>query len=282
MPGGVRRLRRPLGLARHWASYWAEARSDLRVPGQERGPQPALGAAADVRGGAARRPGRQRVRRRHARGGPAGGRVGRSRRPLHPGVVPLPGQPGRHRAPHHPARLGPLADPLLQLVLQPRAHDVLHEVGRRHGADPRGRRLPRRPVVAARGLQRRGGDPASPAVDRQRVGGVDRPRLQVPRAVGLPDGPGVHLRQGLRVGGARVPRHLPADRRARGPVRGAEVARRRRVRPLEQRRATSTGRARRARPASGTSTPPRRGPRRRGARPGARSRRRRASTSSTS
>ena len=42
VPGGVRRLRRPLGLARrcenYWASYWAEARSDLRVPGQERGP----------------------------------------------------------------------------------------------------------------------------------------------------------------------------------------------------------------------------------------------------
>ena len=42
---------------------------------------------------------------------------------------------------------------------------------------------------------------------------------------------------------------------ARGAVRGAEVARRRRVRALEHVRATSTGRGRRARPASGTSTP---------------------------
>ena len=38
-----------------------------------------MGAAADVRGGAARRAGRQRVRRRHPRGGAAGRRVGRGR-----------------------------------------------------------------------------------------------------------------------------------------------------------------------------------------------------------
>jgi hypothetical protein len=39
----------------------------------------------------------------------------------------------------------------------------------------------------------------------ERVGGVAGPRLPVPRAVGLPDGAGVHLREGLRVGGPRVP-----------------------------------------------------------------------------
>ena len=183
---------------------------DLRVPGQERGAQPAVGAAADVRGRAARGARRQRVRRRHRGGRPAGGRVGGRGRPPHAGVVPVPRQPRRHRAPDHPARLGALADALLQLVVQPGAHDVLHEVGRRHGAHPRGHRLPRRPVVAARGLRRRRRDPAAPAVDRQRVGGVDRPGLQVPRAVGLPDGAGVHVREGLRVGGARVPRHAPS------------------------------------------------------------------------
>ena len=166
------RYRLPEGYADYdvrwpWHDGAADARADVRVPGQERGAQPAVGAAADVRGRAARGARRQRVRRRHRRGRPAGRRVGGRGRPPHAGVVPVPRQPRRHRAPDHPARLGALADALLQLVVQPGAHDVLHEVGRRHGADPRGRRLPRRPLVAARGLRRRRRDPAAPAVDRR-------------------------------------------------------------------------------------------------------------------
>ena len=69
------RLPDPLGLG----GRPAHPRADLCLPGQERGPQPALGAAADVRGGPARRAGRQPVRRRHRRGRPAGGRGARGR-----------------------------------------------------------------------------------------------------------------------------------------------------------------------------------------------------------
>ena len=45
-----------------WHDGAAYARADVRVPGQERGAQPAVGAAADVRGRPARRHRRQRVR----------------------------------------------------------------------------------------------------------------------------------------------------------------------------------------------------------------------------
>ena len=60
-------------------------------------------------------------------------------------------------------------------------------------------------------------------------------------------GPGLHLRQGLRVGGPRVARALPADRAARGAGRRAEVARRRRVRALDRRRGLRRARAPRKR-----------------------------------
>ena len=178
----------------------------------------------------------------------------RRRGPLHRHVVPLAGEPGRRRAPRHPARLRALADPLLQLVVRARAHGVLDEVGRRHGARPRGRRDARRPVLAAGGLRRGGRDPAAPAVDRERRGGLDRPGLPVPRAVGLPDGAGVHVREGLRVGGARVPGDVGADHRAGGPVRGAQVARQRRVRALVGRGGVRGARGSRASAASARST----------------------------
>ena len=96
----------------------------------------------------------------------------------------------------------PLADALLQLVLQPGPHVLLDEVGRRHGAHARGRGHPARPVVAARVHPDDRGDAAAPADRRRRVDRVARPLAALPRAVGLPDGSGLHLREGLRLGAA--------------------------------------------------------------------------------
>ena len=54
------------------------------------------------------------------------------------------------------------------------------------------------------------------------------------RGVGLPDEPRLRLRQGAGVGDPHDPRPDRAVRAAAGPVRRAQVARRRRVRPLDQ------------------------------------------------
>ncbi len=143
-----------------------------------------------------------------------------------------PGRPGRRRAPRHAGHQRPLADALLQLVLQPGPHVLLDEVGRRHGAHARGRGHPARPVVAARVDPDDRGDAAAPADRRRRVDRLARPVAALPRAVGLSDGSGLHLREGLRLGAARVSRRHRTPRPPAGPVRGGQVARRRRVRPL--------------------------------------------------
>ena len=101
---------------------------------------------------------------------------------------------------------------------------------------PEGAGHPARPVVAAAVDPRDRRDAAPPADRRRRVDRLARPVAALPRAVGLPDGSGLHLREGLRLGAARVPAGRRADRAAAGAVRRGEVARRRRVRPLAARR----------------------------------------------
>ena len=178
----------------------AAARRDRGAAGQERGPRPALRAAAAaprVRPRAARR---QRVGRRHRRGGPAGRRRARPVRPVHPEGVPLRGGARRRRAPRGQRALGALARLLLQLVLLARPHPLLVEVGRRHGPHHRGRGVHGRPVLAGR--DGRGGHPlpAPRPLHRVRPQGLPRPRPAQHRGVGLPDEPRLRLHQGAGVG----------------------------------------------------------------------------------
>ena len=262
----------------------AGARADLRLPGQERGPQPAVGAAADVRGRPARRARRQRLRRRH-----------RGRRPAR-----SPSQHGAAdrltlaRYPFRVSRAG-----AEHLTTPPDSvHSLTHfynwsfshvrtsysmkwdgdMVLTREGVE-----LLARPVAGSSRTSA-----AIVAMPRHPLSVVDdstglaRPRPAVPRALGLPDGPGVHVRQGLRVGAARVPGHAPSGSSPQRAVRRAEVARRRRVRALADRRSTSPdARLYRASCASSRSTGAPRGPGRRASAGCTGSRRRPACTSST-
>ena len=232
LPRGARRLRRHVALVARRAP---RARAHLRLPGAQRGAQPAVGAAADPLRRPARAPRRQRLDRRHARGGRVDRRRPRRERPLHRADLPARRGPRRRRAPRHPRHLGALADALLQLVLQPRADVVLDEVGRRHGAHARGRRHPARPGLAAGVDPDHRGHAAAPADRGGRADRLAGPVAALPRAVGLSHGSGLHLREGLRLGAARVPRRRRAPRPPAGPVRGGQVARRRRVRALAHR-----------------------------------------------
>ena len=210
------------------------ARRDRGAAGQERGPRPALRAAAAAPGVRPRAAGRQRVGRRHRRGGAAGRGRARPVRPVHPEGVPLRGGPRRRRAPRGQRALGALARLLLQLVLLPRPHPLLVEVGRRHGPHHRGRGVDGRPVLAGR--DGRGGHPlpAPRPLHRVRAARLPRPRPAQHRGVGLPDEPRLRLHQGAGVGDPHDARPDRAVRAPAGPVRRAEVARRRRVRPLDQ------------------------------------------------
>ena len=212
------------------------ARPDIGAAGEERGPQPAVGAATAVPGRPARGRRRQPVRRRHAGGRTGGCRPGGCGRSPHRHRVPVQRQPVRRGAPRHARGLGAQPRLLLQLVLRPRADRLLHEVGRRHGPDRGGRRDVRRPRVAARERRSGGRDAEAPAVRGERPGRLSRRLHDQRRGVRLPDGRRLPVRQGLRVGDADgAARHPPAPAAA-GAVRGAEVPRQRRVRPLGRHR----------------------------------------------
>ena len=109
------------------------------------------------------------------------------------------------------------------MVLTPEGAGILRDLSWQLAVDQRDRR-----------------DAAAPADRRRRVDRLARPVAALPRAVGLPDGPGLHLREGLRLGAARVPAGRGADRAAAGAVRRGEVARRRRVRPLARATASTS------------------------------------------
>ncbi|CAA9374520.1 MAG: Glycosyltransferases involved in cell wall biogenesis, partial [uncultured Nocardioides sp.] len=228
---GPHRLRHRLAVAR---ARRPAARRDRGAPREERGAVAAVRApapAARLRRGPRRR---QRLDRRHPRGRAGDGRAHRPGAPVHAAGLPLRGGACRGGAPGPARALGALPGLLLQLVLLPRHHPLHLEVGRRHGAHHRGRGLDGRPVVAGRDAGR--GDPgAAPrALPRRRPARLAGPRPAQHRGVGLPDEPGLRLRQGARVGDPHDARPDRAVRAAAGPVRGAEVPRRRRVRPLDR------------------------------------------------
>ena len=81
------------GVRRHVAldvRRTAGPRADVRLPGPQRGAQPAVGAAADLRGRPARAARRQRLGRRHGRRRARGGRGVRRRRPADRPRLPPP------------------------------------------------------------------------------------------------------------------------------------------------------------------------------------------------
>ena len=94
--GGGFRLRRDLAVDLRRAP---RAGADLRLPGAQRGAQPAVGAAADLLRRRPRAPRRQRLRRRHRRRREAGRGAVRRGRPAHRPRLPARGRPGRRRAP---------------------------------------------------------------------------------------------------------------------------------------------------------------------------------------
>ena len=149
LPRGAARLRRHVALGARRAGWSPGLTCVFRVRNEARNLPwvlpPILAAVQHVLAG------RQRLRRRHRRASPRA--IAADLRCRATGFTGLTYPHGvaarRRRAPGHPRHVGPLADALLQLVLQPRPDGVLDEVGRRHGADAGGRRHPARPGLAA-------------------------------------------------------------------------------------------------------------------------------------
>ncbi|CAA9405414.1 MAG: Glycosyltransferases involved in cell wall biogenesis, partial [uncultured Nocardioides sp.] len=231
---GAQRLRHRLAVEQDRGQRAAATRGDRRTAGEERGRVDAVRAAAAPARVRPRAAGRQHVHRRDRRDRTDGRGVSRPGREIHPAALPLRGGARRCRAPGRARAERPLPGLLLQLVLLPRPHALLVEVGRRHGAHHRGRGVDGRPLLAGRGGRRRHPLPAARALPRVRDPRLPRPRAAQHRGVGLPDDARLRLLQGAGVGDPDDAQRDPPVRPPAGAGGGAEVPARRRVRPLDR------------------------------------------------